>query len=113
MTTKARAPVIKELHYTDEEIAEVKRIQTSAIYTKMKERVRAVLQGPMCCICSQIPNKRVEYSIDGITRVECWCNKHFPIYERNKDVSINEIAETYNCTIVTGTGTFGGPKEYE
>jgi hypothetical protein len=102
-------PIIKDLNYTKKEIAEVKRIQVKEPITKRKEMIRNVLQGPMCCICAQIPKKIVQYNLGGVIRIESYCEICFPIYERNKDISLSDIAETYNCTIAP-PGTFGGGK---
>ena len=74
---KTKAPLVKELHYTAEEIAEVKRIQTEEVHTKRKDRIRGVLQGPLCCICHSIPTKRVEYAMSGVVRIETYCDEHF------------------------------------
>ena len=91
LKTKIRAPIIKELHYTKEEIAEVKRIQTTIQLSKKKDMIRSVLGGPLCCVChTTVPTKRVEYD-NG--KLETYCEEHFPIYERTKDVDIQDIAE--------------------
>lgn len=113
MKTQARAPLIKELHYSEEEIAEVGRIQIEEVHTKRKDRIRELLHGPLCCICQSIPTKRIENDMSGVIRIETYCDEHFPIYERNKDVDINEIIEGYGCTRAP-PNTFGmGKKNYE
>lgn len=93
---KARAPIVKELHFSKEQIAAVKSIQKTGIITKRKDSIRSVLDGlPLCCICSlEVPTRKVEYDTG---RLETYCDKHFPIYERNKDVDINKIASDFNC----------------
>jgi hypothetical protein len=106
---KARAPIIKELHYSKEEIAEVKRIQSSEKITTRKEKLRSIVKGPMCSICAQLPTKRNYHNLQGVTRIEAYCDEHFSIYERNKDVDINEIIEAYGCTKAP-EGSFGGSK---
>ena len=107
---KARAPIIIELHYSEKEIAEVERIQTEEVHTKRKDRIRELLHGPLCCICHSIPTKRIEYDVSGVIRIETYCDEHFPIYERNKDVDINEIMEAYGCTKAP-EGSFGSGKK--
>ena len=105
-------PIIKELNYTKEEIAEVKRIQSTVHLTKKKDMIRDILKGPPCCICHvAVPTKRVEYDLSGVRRIETYCDEHFPIYERNKDVSLSDIAERYNCTI-TGPDSMKGIQGY-
>ena len=90
--------IITELHYTNEEISEIRRIQTKVPITRRKEAIRNILSGPMCVICSDIPNKRVEYPLGELTRVECYCDKHFQdVYEKNKDTDLNDIIESYGC----------------
>jgi hypothetical protein len=64
----------------------------------------------MCSICSQLPTKRVEYNLQGVTRIEAYCDEHFPIYERNKDVDIDSIMEAYGCQRAP-PDTFGGGKK--
>ena len=63
----------------------------------------------MCSICSQLPTRRIEYHLEGVTRIEAYCDEHFSIYERNKDVDINSIIEAYGC-VRAEPGTFGGSK---
>ena len=109
MTTKPRAPLVKELYFTEEEKKEVERIQSSEHITKRKDRLRSVVGGPMCCICHSIPTKRIEYNLDGVIRIETYCDEHFSIFERNQDVDINDIIEAYNCQRAP-EGTFGGSK---
>ena len=109
MKTHARAPIIKELHYSEEDIAEVERIQTEEVHTKRKDRIGELLHGPLCCICQSIPTKRIEYDMSGVIRIETYCDEHFPIYERNKGVDINEIIEAYGCQRAP-PNTFGGSK---
>jgi hypothetical protein len=95
-----RAPIITDLNYTTEQIAEVKRIQTEVVHTKKKEAIRSVLKGPLCCIChSEIPTKRVEYFMDSVTIIETYCTEHFPIYQNTKDVTNQTLAEQYNIVI--------------
>lgn len=94
---RARAPIVKELHYSKEDIAEVKRIQSSEKITTRKEKLRNVIGGPMCSICSQLPTRRIEYHLEGVTRIEAYCDEHFSIYEKNRDVDINDIMEAYGC----------------
>jgi hypothetical protein len=102
---KTRAPIIKELKYTKEAIAE-----NEEPLTKRKELLHALLQGPMCSICAATPTKRIYYNLQGVTRIEAYCDEHFSIYERNKDVDINEIMEAYGC-IRAPPGSFGGGKK--
>ncbi len=101
MKVKTRAPIIRALNYTPETVAEVKRIQTSEPITKKKEMIRSLLQGPMCAVCSQVPDFRVEYHMTDILKIECYCNACFTnVYQKTRDIDINQIAEAYNCTIV-------------
>ena len=96
------------MHYSKEEIAEVKRIQTTIQLSKKKDMIRSVLGGPLCCVChTTVPTKRVEYD-NG--RLETYCEEHFPIYERTKDVDIQDIAKTWNCQIAPSEGYSLRPK---
>lgn len=98
MKTKAPIITITDLHYSDKEIADVKRIETEIQITKRKEKLRALLGGPMCATCWDVPSKRVEYQLDGVRRIECWCDKHFlEVFEKTKDVTNETLAETYGC----------------
>ena len=96
------------MHYSKEEIAEVKRIQTTVQLSKKKDMIRSVLGGPLCCVChTTVPTKRVEYD-NG--RLETYCEEHFCIYERTKDVDIQDIAKTWNCQIAPSEGYSLRPK---
>lgn len=111
MKTRARAPIIKELNYTSEEIAEVKRIMATEVQTKRKDRIRVVLGGPLCCVCNDIPARQITYALDGVRRVETYCDKCFTtVYEMTKGFSINTIAERYGCQIAQDN-SFGGSKK--
>ena len=115
MTNKGTTITIKALNYSAEEIAEVERIQTSAIHTKMKEQVRAVLGCSLCVICAEIPSKKIIYNLTGIIRTETYCDHCFSsVYERNQEPTNSEqLAAMYGCTVAK-PGTFGGgKKEYE
>ena len=97
--TQARAPIIKELHYSKEEIAEVKRLQTSGHITKRKDSIRNIIRGPMCSVCHEIPTKHIFYNLSGVTRVEGYCDNCFTnVYQKNKDVDMTDIIEAYGCT---------------
>src|SRR4051794_32482825 len=90
--------IIKDLNYTNEQISEVRRIQIKFPVTRRRDAIRAILGGGMCAICSDIPSKRVEYDLNGLTRVEGYCDKHFQeVYEKTKNTSIDQIAEEYGC----------------
>jgi hypothetical protein len=107
---KIRAPLIKELHYTAEEIAEVERIKNTEPITKRKDQIRSVLGGPLCCVDSEIPAYRITYDLSGVIRIEAYCKNCFDnVYQKTKDVDISDIAEIYNCTIAPGA--FGAPKK--
>jgi hypothetical protein len=98
--TKARAPIITDLNYSKEEIAEVKRIQTDIHLSQKKDKIRAILHGPLCCICSlNVPTRKVTYTLgDGQgVRIETYCSDHFSIYERTANVDLNDIIASYNC----------------
>ena len=70
--------------------------------------IRSVLGGPLCCVChTTVPTKRVEYD-NG--RLETYCEEHFPIYERTKDVDIQDITKTWNCQIAPSEGYSLRPK---
>ena len=92
-------PTIKELHYTKEEIAEVKRIQDKVPITRRKEAIRNVLSGPLCVVCNDIPVFSVLYDLHGASRIETYCSKCFQNFEKTKDVSNQAIAERYGIVI--------------
>lgn len=56
----------------------------------------------MCWVCSELPTKRIYYNLQGVTRIEAYCDEHFSEYEKNKETSIDEIAESYGCQIAPG-----------
>ena len=113
--TTSNEPVIQELHYTAEQVKEVERLQSSSPITERKAKIRQVLKGPMCATCSAIPNFRLEHAMDGIMKIECFCSKcYLEVYQTTKNISINDVAEKYNCTKVEPGIHFGlGKKEYE
>ena len=91
-------PIITDLNYSLEDLATVKRIQTEIQLTKRKDKLRQLLGGPMCLTCSEVPTKRLEYDLNGIKKVECWCDKHFhEVYEKTKDVTNETLATAYGC----------------
>jgi hypothetical protein len=95
---KARAPMITDLNYSKEEIDEVKRIQANIKVTYRKDKIRAVLNGPLCCICStNVLIKKVTYDLEGVVRIETYCAEHFSIFERTNDVDLTDIIAGYNC----------------
>ena len=99
MTT---APVIEELNFTDVEKNEVERILNEEAVTKRKEALRKIVKGPMCSICAALPTKRIYYDLDGVTRIEAYCDAHFLTYEKNKDTDINDImAGLWLCSSTT------------
>ena len=107
---------ITELTYTAEQVKEVKLLETSSPVTERKSRIRQALGGfSPCCICSAVPSRKIIYNLDNIIRTETYCDTHFSsVFEKNRDVDINEIAQGYNCTKVEPGKYFGlGKKEYE
>jgi len=88
---------IEELNLSDETIEKINRIQAEVFITKRKDKLRALLGGPMCSICSGIPTKRIYYKLDGLTRIEAYCDKHFEFFEKTRDTSMNDIIEGYGC----------------
>jgi hypothetical protein len=88
--------MIKELNYTAEEIATVKKIQKEITITKRTDKIRAVLNGPLCCCCGSIPSFHVQYPLGDLTGIERYCDKCFhDIYENTIDVTNETIAERY------------------
>lgn len=107
---KVRAPIIKELHYSKEEIVAVKKLQTSGHITKRKDGIRNIIRGPMCSVCHEIPTKHIFYNLSGVTRVEGYCDICFTnVYQKNEGVDIHDIMEAYGCTKAP-PNTFGGSK---
>ena len=101
---------IKELNLTNEQISEVRRIQVKVPYTSKRDLIKNVLGCSLCCICSDIPSYLIKEDLHGLTRNTSYCNLHYhSIYEKQKDVDINEIMEMYGCTKAP-PGTFGGGK---
>jgi len=105
---------ITELNFSDADKKEVRRIQATALQTKRKDLIRDVLGGPLCCCCSSIPTKKVEYDLDGLIRIETYCEKCYnDIYLNQIDLTNETIAERYGCTIVPPDTAFGrGKKGY-
>lgn len=98
--TKTKAPIIRALNYSPETVAEVKRIQSYDPVTRRRDKIRDLLQGPMCTICAQVPDFRIEFKLDSILKIECYCNNCFTnIYLKNEGIDIDQIAEAFNCTI--------------
>ena len=91
-------PIIKELNYSQEEIAEVGRIQTSDPFTKRKDNIKSILGCSPCCVCNEIPSKKVIYDLGDLIRNESYCDKcYLSVYEKNKDSSSKDLAEAYGC----------------
>jgi hypothetical protein len=95
LTTKARTPVITELHFTAEELDQVQKIEKEIYVTKRRDKLRAVLKGPMCC--GIVPSFHVQYPGSPI-RIERYCEKCFhEVYEYTVDITNDTIAELYGC----------------
>jgi hypothetical protein len=106
-------PIITELYFNDAEKAEVKRIEKEIRVTYRRDKLRALLGGPMCCCCRSIPNFHIEYPLDEITRIERYCTKcYHDIYLNTIDVTNESVVERYGI-IKAPPGTFGGPTRYE
>ena len=110
-----KGTTIKELNLSKEKIAEVDHIIATELKTKKNDKIRKALDGcNLCCVCSQMPSYLISYDMSGEIKRESYCTHCFEnTYQRNKDVDINQIMESYGCTRAP-PGTFGGgKKEYE
>ena len=61
---------------------------------------------------SALPTKRIYYDLDGVTRIEAYCDAHFLTYEKNKDTDINDIMEAYGCARAPPDSFGRGKKGY-
>jgi hypothetical protein len=93
--------VITDLHFSTADVATVERLKVDKVFTKRRDKIREVLHGlPLCCIChSNVPTKKVTYDLEGVVRIETYCEEHFPLYEKTKDVSNTAIANSFGIII--------------
>ena len=108
-STKTKITV-QELNLSNEQISEVRKIQTKTQITGKRDLIRNVLGCSLCVICGQLPSYLIKEDLDGVTRNSSYCKKcYHSIYLKNKDMTNEDLAELYGCTIAP-EGTFGGGK---
>ena len=60
--------------------------------------IKGVLGCSLCCCCGKLPSYLIKEDLDGVIRNSSYCQKCYEdIYEKQKDVDINEIIEMYGC----------------
>lgn len=113
MTTSNEPVTVQDLNLTTEDITEIKKIMATEIQTKRKERVRAKLGCSMCCVCMEIPSKKITYALDGVSRIEAYCDNCFETVYQRTPMNRTQLAEKWNCEVAPENFFGRGKEEYE
>jgi uncharacterized protein with PIN domain len=97
---------VTKLEISEEQRAEVKKIQTRFIITKKRDDIRTVLGGiSLCCVDEKIPDYLVTYNMDGIVRRESYCEKCY------NDIYLNQIDLTNDTAVADRYGCVKDPNQ--
>ncbi len=92
---------VKEIHISNDQIAQIKKITSSYRTPSYKASlIRRVTGKSPCCICGGIPSMEVRYPMDDVVRVESYCEQCIKsVFERIslEPKSAELVAEYYGC----------------